>query len=299
MKIFSGSPLALRLVVVGALACVGAGRAQAQDVSLAPTFGSATLKAGFRPAVAKTLKAGGPIKTNLAGVNAYVARAPDFKLHYTAGKYRLAFRVAAQADTTLLIKLPNGNWVANDNGAGGRDPSVHLAKPLSGRYDVFVGTAGPRTAEALLYITEPGLSAPTAPKHTLEPIYGSVSLQGLNLSKGPVAGFRPFVKNLVAGGSIRTDLGGVNAYVPNAPSFRVYYRIGDYPLMFHVASSADTTLLIRLPDQTWVANDDGAGGRNPMIYLPNPKSGRYDVFVGTFGPNPAPATLYIRDRTSK
>ena len=55
------------------------------------------------------LTAGGPIKTVLGNVNAYIAKAPDFKLNYTAGKYSLIFSVASQAvNATLLINLPDG-----------------------------------------------------------------------------------------------------------------------------------------------------------------------------------------------
>ena len=129
----------------------------------------------------------------------------------------------------------------------------------------------------------------TGPDPSLKPTYGSATLK---------AGHRhhPLVTKLTAGGSIKTRLGGVNAYVAKAPTFHLNYKAGQYPLTFRVAAQADTTLLIKLPDGTWIANDDGGAGRNPLIHLPNPRSGRYHVYVGTYGPNPAPARLYIADR---
>ena len=124
------------------------------DPDLKSTFGEVTLKAGFLPdPLAKDLTAGGPIKTNLGAVNAHVAKAPDFRLNYTSGKYPLTFSVEAKG-TTLLINLPDGTWIADDDGGKGLNPLIRLAKPQSGRYDIFVGTVGNRNVPARLLITE-------------------------------------------------------------------------------------------------------------------------------------------------
>jgi serine protease Do len=126
------------------------------DISLPPTFGSVTLKTGFTPdPYVKKLTAGGPINTKLGGVNAFVAKAPDFKLHYTAGDtFPLIFHVRSEGDTTLLINLPNGTWIANDDGGKGLNPMLRLNNPMSGRYDIYVGTFGKTLVPATLFITE-------------------------------------------------------------------------------------------------------------------------------------------------
>ena len=95
--------------------------------------------------------AGGPIHTTLGGVSAYVARAPDFRVHYTAGRFPLTFSVNSSANTTLLINLPNGSWVAV---GGNLNPFIRLTSPPSGQYDIWVGTVSPVTAPAVLNITE-------------------------------------------------------------------------------------------------------------------------------------------------
>jgi hypothetical protein len=123
----------------------------------------------------------------------------------------------------------------------------------------------------------------------LEPTYGSLELK---------SGFGndPRVIKVTAGGPIATNKGGVFAHISKAPSFKLYYEAGQFPLTIHVEADADTTLLINLPDGTWVANDDQAPGNlNPLLRFPNPQSGRYDIYVGTFGTNPAPARLYITE----
>lgn len=143
--------LAASLLVLGT-----AGLAQAQpDPNLKPTFGSVKLNAGFLPdPFTIDLQAGGNIRTKLGGVNAYVAKAPDFSLHYTKGKYPLSFTVKSTGDTTLLINLPDSSWIANDDGGGGLDPLIRIAEPASGRYDIYVGTYQKDLVAATLHITE-------------------------------------------------------------------------------------------------------------------------------------------------
>jgi hypothetical protein len=129
--------------------------ALAQDLSLPPTFGSVNLEAGFLPdPFVKLLIAGGPVKTALAGVKAHIAEAPDFQLYYTAGIYPLTITVESAADTTLLVNLPDGTWIADDDGGGNLNPLLHFKNPQSGRYDVYVGTFGKANAKANLIITE-------------------------------------------------------------------------------------------------------------------------------------------------
>ena len=109
-----------------------------------------------------------------------------------------------------------------------------------------------------------------APDPSLKPASGSVKLK---------AGFEPdpFSKKLVAGGPIKTKLGGVTQYVSRAPDFRLNYTAGEFLLRIYVEAKGDTTLLINLPDKTWKANDDGGDGKNPQITFNNPQSGQYDI----------------------
>lgn len=123
--------------------------------SLKPTYGTVNLNAGFTPdPLTRDLQAGGELRTKLGGVPANVATAPDFRVNYTAGKYPLIFRVRSVADTTLLINLPDGTWIADDDGGGGLDPMIRLAKPPSGQYDIWVGTYQKDIADATLSISE-------------------------------------------------------------------------------------------------------------------------------------------------
>jgi tetratricopeptide (TPR) repeat protein len=123
--------------------------------NLVPAHGSVRLTAGFLPdPFVKNLTAGGPTTTKLGGVNSHVGGTPSFKLEYTAGKFPLTIYVESAADTTLLINLPDGRWLADDSSGGQLNPLLRLASPQSGSYAIWVGTVGTATAPAVLKITE-------------------------------------------------------------------------------------------------------------------------------------------------
>ena len=123
-----------------------------------------------------------------------------------------------------------------------------------------------------------------------KPSFGTVMLQ---------TGFvpDPFTKELMAGGPNETRDGGVRAFISKDPELIFYYTAGKQPLTIYAESKSDTTLLIRTPDGKWVANDDGPGtGLNPLIRFDRPQSGRYVIWVGTFGSiNRVPAVLKISE----
>jgi len=112
-----------------------------------------------------------------------------------------------------------------------------------------------------------------------EPNYGTVNL---------VSGFTPdpYVVRLQSGGSVDTSRLNNNCrgFITDAPDVRLNYEAGDLPLYISVNSSADTTLVINGPDGSWYCDDDGGTrGLNPSIRFETPQSGRYEIWVGTYG----------------
>ncbi len=136
------------------------------------------------------------------------------------------------------------------------------------------------------------VSATSAQDFTEPPSFGSVTLQ---------AGFSPdpHSRTLTAGGSIRaeTRFSSCRGSIAYAPDYSVYYTAGSLPLIFSVDSDRDTTLVINGPDTNWYCDDDGAStGLNPMVRFNNPRSGRYDVWVGTYSEGAGvPATLFVSE----
>src|SRR5688500_6070418 len=121
----------LTFALAACLACLTPAKSLAQDANGTPTFGSVTLASPLKTdAFMKQVGAGGAIKTKLGGVGAFVSSPPEFRLNYAAAKNTdLIIRAVSSSDTTLLINLPDGTWVANDDSGSSRNPMIHLTNP--------------------------------------------------------------------------------------------------------------------------------------------------------------------------
>jgi secreted trypsin-like serine protease len=115
------------------------------DFSLPSTFADEQIVTGFTPdPIDYPLQAGGylwagDVDSSCVG---FVAEAPDVRITYEAGnQYPLRFFVVGEADTTLLINQPDGTWLCNDDRVeGDLNPEIYLSQPLTGQYDIWVGT---------------------------------------------------------------------------------------------------------------------------------------------------------------
>lgn len=117
------------------------------DYSLAPTYGSASLAAGFtNDPYHVIVTSGGAVDTTYLGngCNGFAAAAPDFRLNWSgnSAQLRIYFRTdQAGADTTLIINEPDGDWICNDDfDSTTRNPMVILNNPIQGQYDIWVGS---------------------------------------------------------------------------------------------------------------------------------------------------------------
>lgn len=154
----------LSVLLVVSAALLSAADLRAQDVSAAPSYGDVRLAEGFVPdPVAKALTAGGSIEVDVGECGyGFVASAPDVDLYYdTSGGTDLYVYVQSDDDTTLLVNLPDGSWVCDDDGFEGRSPLVVIPEAPAGLYDLWVGTYGDEMVAAALLISErdPSLKA--------------------------------------------------------------------------------------------------------------------------------------------
>ncbi|WP_299329622.1 hypothetical protein [Parasphingopyxis sp.] len=125
--------------------------ANAQNINADPTYETVRLNGGFTPdPYTVQLRSGGSIdaSTISSSCRGYIANAPDVRLHFSAGSLPLIISAASQADTTLVINAPNGNWYCNDDGGEGLNPSIRFDPAMSGRYEIWIGTYGSRSLEA-------------------------------------------------------------------------------------------------------------------------------------------------------
>lgn len=302
-----GTLMKFALAISASVVALG-GAAYAQDYSQPATAGSVSLQAGYAPDphTAQIISGGTISASNLgSSCRGWIANAPDYSVSYSAGStFDLTIGVDSGSDTTLVVNDPNGNWFCNDDGGEGLNPLLRFDNPLSGRYDIWVGSySRDEYANSTLSISEVGIVAPhvdapqaTGPDYTLPSLFGSASL---------TSGFQPdpYRIDVVSGGPFAASdtQSGCRGYVAAAPDFELSFSAGSLPLIISAASNSDTTLLINDPNGNWHCNDDGGNaGLNPAISFHNPMSGTYDIWIGSYsaGGN-AEATLSISELYSE
>jgi len=127
----------------------------------APTYGTVELTAGFTPdPYIRSIAAGGADEVSLSGsgCSGFIhAGAPDLDLNYrNAGQYELAIYAKADTDITLVVYGPDRRWYCSDD-ANGTNPAITFPNPMSGNYNIWIGTyraSGAPLPESALYISE-------------------------------------------------------------------------------------------------------------------------------------------------
>jgi hypothetical protein len=265
-----------------------------------PSYGELSLSAGFSPDPQEArVRAGGAIPASELDPSCpgFISDAPTLSLEYRAGALDLFISAASGADTTLIVRRPDGGYSCNDDGAGtGFDPAVSLTDPESGRYDVWLGTfgAGAGYPEAVIRISELGVGGENPYVLGLDP--NAAAGETLRLESGFSGD--PRSTRTSAGG--RVDLfaaqPGCAGYADPEPDLRVDYEAGEYPLYFSMQSDSDTTIYVRTPDGGHVCDDDSAGDLNPGVVIREPQSGEYLIWAGAYSSGDrAAAELFISE----
>lgn len=162
-------------IILAAALAVAPSVAGAQQV-LPPTYGSTTLSTDRDDMVTVDLQAGGPISaTQVLGppCAGMVADAPDYTVVLQGrGQAELAVAVTSQADTTLIVGLPNGRWLCADD-SNGINPAITIPGAVAAPYNIWVGTyeAGGFPPAQLVVRTLTGVQpgAPTAAPTPIQP----------------------------------------------------------------------------------------------------------------------------------
>jgi hypothetical protein len=131
-----------KLLVAGCLA-LAASPVAAQDTGADPSFGTVDLSSGFTPDPYQVnVSSGGKIEASNIGspCTGMIASAPDIRLVYSNGNLPLIISANSDFDTTLVVNAPDGQWYCDDDSGEGVNPSVRFNKPMSGRYEIWVGT---------------------------------------------------------------------------------------------------------------------------------------------------------------
>ncbi len=123
--------------------------------------------------------------------------------------------------------------------------------------------------------------------YNLEANYGGIQLE---------AGFRddPHLVEMVSGATedafvdvAATEIGAdCVGYSTPSPDYKIQWTGSSQGLRIFFLSTqeeGDTTLIINLPDGSWMCADDSSG-LNPLIDIVDPAEGQYDIWVGSFAP---------------
>lgn len=277
------------------------------DVTEPALFGSGLLESGFLPDPFEVaVDAGGPLDADRGLGDAvvaegycagYVTRAPSYELTYEAGSFPLFISAESAWDATLVVNAPDGAWYCNDDYES-LDPGLEFSSPQSGVYDIYVGTYGSgETSPAMLRISELSAGPASTPLDlSLPATAGDYSLE---------AGFLPdpFQIEVMAGGSVDADENGAGdddmycaGMVTAAPTVELNWTGEGGPLSLFIESDVDTTLVVNMPDGSWMCDDDGGVGFDAALEFESAPSGVYDIYVGRFsGTDTSPAVLNVSE----
>ena len=146
-------------MIAGALALAAvAAPAAAQDYNADTNYGDVRLSAGFTPdPYLAVLRAGGDYAaSNLSSeCRGYITRQPDIRLYWDGkGSLPLKFSAISNADTTLIVNGPRGDWYCDDDSGDDSNPSIQL-NAETGRYEIWVGTySSGESKQAVVSISE-------------------------------------------------------------------------------------------------------------------------------------------------
>ena len=117
-----------------------------RDTLGTPAQGSVTLSSGFVPDPHTVeVEAGGQLDAADFGPDCtgLISNSPDYEVRFeTDALIPLYISVESEADTTLIINTPKGDWICDDDSGLGLDPSIEFTSPVSGNYDIWVGAYG-------------------------------------------------------------------------------------------------------------------------------------------------------------
>lgn len=257
-----------------------------------PRFGTVALNQRFSPDPNIVRgQAGGNVAANRVNnsCRGYISPQPSHVIRSRSGIQMLSFVVQATEDTTIMVQLPNGQVVCDDDHGGDMNPLVQVPVPR-GDTKIWVGSYNQRnvgipyqlgltTNMAMRYnnlgqaaVATVGITPQARPRN------GTARLQ---------SGFRPdpHIMAGVAGGPIAAQQvhAGCRGFISPQPNHVVTSRTGFQHFRAVVnAGELDTTLLVQLPNGQILCDDDGAStGLHPLIATTTP-AGAIRIWVGTY-----------------
>ncbi len=265
-----------------------------------PTAGAITLATGFQPdPTTATGTAGGTVDatTMNPACRGYVQPQPNHTLLASSAFASLRVLVnGGNEDTTLVVQKPDGTFVCDDD-TEGRNPVVQFAT-TPGMHRIWVGSYQPGTTPAYVVgfseiasVTTAAIGGPPGAPAT-GPSAGALDTSGSRSNFGTVTlrpGFQPdpHVTEGTSGAAEGSDIDAsqvdarCRGHVTTTPDHIFVASAAFGSLAIAARSDGDTTLVVRAPDGTFLCDDDGGGGRNPLVRGSFPP-GTYSIWVGSY-----------------
>ncbi|KPQ17630.1 MAG: hypothetical protein HLUCCO18_03845 [Rhodobacteraceae bacterium HLUCCO18] len=255
--------------------------------------------------------------------------APDFSLDVSGMQgHELDLFVESACDPAMLINTADGQWLFNDD-AEGLNPGLVISDPtaLEGRIDVWVGTFSGGECAATFSVASRVIGAAPAPVPAPAPAPAPAPVPA---APAPAPSPAPVPQPAPAGNCPNPTIGGPpislassqllqrqgytltamgsttnvgscpgifgGGTATSTPQTSLFLSgMEGYDLVLEVQAQCDTTLLAHGSDAMWYFDDDSAGNLQPRLTVPSAAmNGRLDLWVGTFGGDSCPATLYLQ-----
>jgi len=262
--------------------------ALAQNVGGTPLFGDVTLSAGFSPdphVVAVSAGGGDSAADHGSACTGYIAAdQPDYRLNYASGAYQLGAFVRATVDTTLIINAPDGSWHCNDDFAqlDASSPGIVFASPLSGQYDIWVGTyssddGGTQATLVLTELDEASWQTMSLPEAEID--YGSA----LASLADELIDLLPAGEDSGSHHGTLTDTDDTLPGYGYADTYTFEGSAGQQLVADLQSAAFDTYLLLRSPSGEEFRNDDYEGDTSrSLINMSLTEPGTWEVVASSF-----------------
>lgn len=262
-----------------------------------------------------SLQGGGSVEASTLSEDCagYIPANPTVAVDYKGKADMLRIFFYSDGDPTLVVQTPDGSYLCGDDTSRlVLDPTVEIAKPAQGRYNVWVGSAVPTdlvpgflvfTARADMDAARLALGSlvrrPAAP--VIIPVRDRLvsaakrveqAAAAVKSAQALKAGGKAVTKDFSATGELPavelqtgdTLCGGL---VNVTPDYAFDWSGDAKALNLLVEANGDTTLLVRAPDGSILCADDAdsSNNLNPLLAIAKPAAGRYLVWVGRVDPS--------------
>jgi hypothetical protein len=250
------------------------------------------------------------------GCTGFINDAPTVSLDWEGETDFVETFFYSASDPVLVIQTPDGSYLCSDDANELLlDPVIEMQAPATGQYNIWVGAYAPdQLIPGLLVITtrsEINLGtfdlaalvqrAPipedilehdeVAPRRADAPVIAGratsatlAEAEAILSAEDVIDGVKQEVtsEGTIPAFELPADDIFCAGFIGEEPDFSFDLEAEGDRLRVYFESSEDSTLVVQLPDGSYLCNDDAVSGDNlnPLVEIDEPESGRYNVFVG-------------------